>query len=711
MSGTLTSFTLWLCVFGLTGGLRLSAAPVLPNRHAAHPPVITPAEGLHWPAGQALPTFALPAAGLDTLLLQGLTSDEQITFSAFQGRVNRKKPRVLLIDGRAEEGRFTWLETPGMNLTAGQAYDRENKFQLMEKYAAELSGVVLYDPQKSPHYRNLAATAAGLINALPVTAEVFAAMKERGISLPVLEDLTSLPHTTALEIHQYLLDRYWPKCGKRILVSAKPLDERGRGDYHHTRDIAAATGEAMVWLDTTDPAERNMLRRFFADMKAGEAIALGWYTTERTGIPTASEFGIGTMPADFFNGASVYAGVDHRIHIPVVPKMPALQKKMYVAVFISDGDNIQYTQHAMRRNWDRLAGSRGRMALNWTMAPGLVDIAPGILNYYYLTATPLDCFVAGPSGMGYMMPFNTLKEPGAPVGDSLTDPARMDGYARLTETYLQRSGLRAVTVWDDATPMQRKSYEANCRQLYGVTVQNFRDVPSVAGSVENGRLRFDRLAIPYAGSFDHIHSSLKRRLERWDGHEAAFHSYQVDVWGELKADRLVALKETMEQEFPGKIEFVRADHYFNLYNEANNLPFNLCLASSTIMKGSAGQSPETAAAAMDGTPATVWSSVEGKNATLEFDFGGARILTRLILRHAGSAGLDPALNTRDFSVQGSLDGTLWTDICSGENNTANVTDYDLPAGPPPARFVRIRFADPGVDGQARMADVEIFGKP
>ena len=81
--------------------------------------------------------------------------------------------------------------------------------------------------------------------------------------------------------------------------------------------------------------------------------------------------------------------------------------------------------------------------------------------------------------MGYMMPCNTLNEPGAPIGEYTKDEFRMDGYARLTETYLQRSGLRVMTVWDDASPMQRKSYEKHCRNLYGATVQNFKDVPSV----------------------------------------------------------------------------------------------------------------------------------------------------------------------------------------------------------------------------------------
>ena len=55
----------------------------------------------------------------------------------------------------------------------------------------------------------------------------------------------------------------------------------------------------MVWLNTVDSAEKTMLKKFFIDMKAGEGIALGWFRTERTGIPAATEFGIGRYPRIF----------------------------------------------------------------------------------------------------------------------------------------------------------------------------------------------------------------------------------------------------------------------------------------------------------------------------------------------------------------------------------------------------------------------------
>lgn len=706
MNGNLILLGLLLVGFGLLPvALGAEEAPGVfgKNRYLSHPEVDEPDQGISWPEGQALPIFARPAATLDCIEVQALSRDEQITFSALQGLVNRKKPRIYLLDARADQGRDTWAETGTVDLASRKLYDRESKYELVAKYAGEVEGVVLYDPETSAHYRNLASTVAGLRRALPVTAETRDRLREQGIDLEVLADLTTLELSSPVEIYGYLYETYWGKCEKRLIVSARP-DGRG-GDYHHTRDIAAACGAAVVWLDNRISEERDVMRRFFGDMKAGDAIVLGWYTTERSGISTASEFGIGTLPADHYASGSVHSGIDHRIRIPPVPKKPELENKAYIAIFISDGDNIQYTQRAMRRIWDRAARSRGKVALNWTIAPGLVDIGPGIVNYYYTTATPEDCFVTGPSGMGYLMPFNTLDEPGAPVGLYLADESRMNGYARLTETYLQRSGLRVITIWDDATPMHRASFERICRTLYGATVHNFKDVPAVEGGVENQRLRFDKLVIPYATTYAHIRRSLGRELERWDGMAPLFLSYQVSVWGEMKPDRIVDLARDLEEEYRGKVCFVRADHYFALYNEAHGLPFNLALSPRTMVSsGVSGEEPELAA---DGTPATLWTSSSDGLKWLRFDFDHAYRIHRYVVRHAGATGRRRDENTRDFSVETSTDGETWKTIASCRGNTKDVTDVDV--DPIEAKHLRIVVEDPGEGATARIAEVEIFG--
>jgi hypothetical protein len=270
---------------------------------------------------------------------------------------------------------------------------------------------------------------------------------------------------------------------------------------------------------------------------------------------------------------------------------------------------------------------------------------------------------------------------------------------------LQRSGIRVVTIWDDATPMQRASYEKYCRNLYGATVQNFKDVPSVHGSVENQRVHFDKLVIPYVGSYDHIRRSIDRELRRWDGESPRFLAYQLSIWGEMKPERIVELALDVASEFPDKVKFVRADHYFNLYNEAHRLPFNLAMSSQTTIRDA--RSSENAKLAIDGTPSTVWTSPEREEQWLEFDLGDAYRINRYVIRHAGEYGMSPDHNTRACTVQVSQHGASWTTVDVFRENTSNVTDVDL--NPIPARYFRIIVDDAGCDSIARIAEVEIFG--
>ena len=678
------------------------------NQYQSYPAVVEIRAGISWPTGQALPIFATPAPQLDAVPIGVLSPDEQLTFSALQGYVNKQQPRIYLADLRAEEGSKTWPQTSTVALGKMSFFDASSRYDLIKKYANDFNDVVLYDTSRSPHYRNLAGTVAGLSGALPVTTEVLERIRDHGMTPNVAVDLTELEFTSPIEIYNYLYDRYWGDCTRRLIVSARPDDEGG--NFHHTRDIATACGAAVVWLDGRIPAERDVMRKFYGDMTAGDAIALGWYASERSGITTASEFGIGTLPADYYSNASIFSGTNHRIQIPTVPPKPQLENKVYIAVFISDGDNIQYTQHAMRGRWDASSDARAQLPLNWTIAPGLVDIGPGILNYYYSTATPNDCFVTGPSGMGYAMPVNTLTEPGAPVGVYLKDSDRMEGYARLSETYLQRSGLRVITIWDNANEMQRSAYERNCRNLYGATVQNFRDVPSVRGSVERDRVRFEKLVIPYAGSIEHLESSLQHELGDWDGKGPLFLSYQVDVWHELKPDRIVEIASRLDERFPNAVQFVRADHYFNLFNEAHQLPWNLCMSAATM--ASDHGSTDLGGTVTDGTPTTMWTASADAAAAappwLQLDLGSAHSIHRWVIRHAGEHGLNRDRNTRDFTLQVSQDGQAWQTIDTIRGNTANVSDLEY--SPVDARYIRILIDNPGTDSIARIADIEIYGQ-
>jgi hypothetical protein len=151
---------------------------------------------------------------------------------------------------------------------------------------------------------------------------------------------------------------------------------------------------------------------------------------------------------------------------------------------------------------------------------------------------------------------------------------------------MRRAGLRALTVWDNANGDLRDSYEKNCRYLYGATVQDFGAGDAaglkVEGGVTNGRLWFAKHETHYEGRLPVVLADMTEKIEAWDRDkkEPLFLSYQVQTW-QFHTPQLVELYEEINKKFGGSVEFVRADHFFALHNEANGLPFNLCMNAKT----------------------------------------------------------------------------------------------------------------------------------
>lgn len=663
------------------------------NQHIPVSQPRTVESGTYWPAGQVLPHFATPAPQLDGLdMKQGkLSPEEKTMLLAIQGIVNKKQPRIFLFE-HYSEGKHKWPRLLNLSI---QELEPTQYLQLADKYKNELKGVILYSTEKSAHYLNLASTVAGLEDAIPVTSQLYELLQQRNIQLPVIADLTKLPFTKATEIYEYLYDHYWHRCTHRLLISLPP--QRG-----FVRDLAIASGAAIVWLDARKWNENTVLRKFMKAMKPGESIITGWYAEERSGIGLATEYGLSTIPSDFYENTTVYAGMQQQIQYPEIPKMPVLENKIYLALYMSDGDNVQYCQHAMSALWDKKG--RGIIPINWTISPGLVDFGPAMLNHYYTTATSNDFFASGPSGMGYSLIYDAHN-----YLWNATSGADFTPYAKLTQQYLEKSGLRVITIWDEVNQEQMGAFARNCRYLYGLTQQDWERRPyKVPTYIQDHKLAFIPNLPCYANGIDVIYSFWKDTIAGFDGSNPIFLSAQGESW-KMGPDNIVALKKRLEELSPGNIVICRGDHFFNLFNEANSLPFNLTLLPKMKITSSPATTKNVGIAA-DGTPSEghIWTSKkDGDRAWIQFDFKEEYLMNRYVVRHAGNAGLPESLNTRHFSVEVSNNGKEWTCVDTQNNNTSSVTDVDII--PVKARYARLLVHDAGADGVARVGDVEIYG--
>jgi hypothetical protein len=125
-----------------------------------------------------------------------------------------------------------------------------------------------------------------------------------------------------------------------------------------------------------------------------------------------------------------------------------------------------------------------------------------------------------------------------------------------------------------------------------------------------------------------------------------------------------------------------------------------------------------ASCAVDGNPETRWVSSTNASATapqwVTVDLGAAKTINRWVVRHNGYAGRADnfqKLNTKDFALQRSDNGTTWTNVDTVAGNTAELTDRAVPSFS--ARYVRLNITgavrtptDP--NQKAYIRDLQLF---
>ena len=505
-----------------------------------------------WPEGQLLPSFPAPAQTQDLIYLNNNTDAEMFLFSSLKGLVNRTQPRIFSYEGDAfAEGAHTWLNSLGIK------YKETTPWAVLSKYKPEISGLIVYDTAQM-HTVNLAARLAKDYNALVASPVLLSRLTAAPYNFPILLDLRG-QFTSPLQIYQYIFDNYWENTDKRILIGLSP-------DFHKAslREYAVALGTAVVWLNPKISAESALLNRFLALMPAG-ANYLGWWPEEQPGVDRVSNYGFTTIASDYSTNLTFHSGTSRLIDPHPMPAKPALENKIYVAFIISDGDNLQYVEHRMRRLWDD--PNRGAVPIGWTLSPAMVDAMPGALNYFHQSATGNDNLISGPSGYGYTYPNNWIN---SSLNSALAD------FVAKTEEYNVAGGLRVITVWNTITGGINTSagniYANNAPTLLGVTAQN------TGGNqiVYSNKLPGKPLTCNYCTGEQAMKDNIISGSNGWTGTRPRFLIIQGNPWNdEINPTGFTHVKNFFSSgDYAGKYVFVRPDQIFQLIREASGLPVN-----------------------------------------------------------------------------------------------------------------------------------------
>lgn len=477
-------------------------------------------------------------------LQQNNSSAEMYLFASLKGIVNRTQPRIFSYEGDAfAEGQYTWLQSLGLSWS-----EPADKWDLITKYRSELSGLIVYDPAQI-HTVNLATVLAKDRKALIASPALLSKLTAAPYNLPVLLDLRG-QYSSKLQVYQALYNTYWPNIDHRLLIGLNP-------DVHKAalREYATALGAAVIWLDPNVAAESTLLNSFLSSMPAG-ANYMGWWPEEGPGVQRASSYGIATVASDWATNLTVHSGMPRTVNLKSMPPKPALQNKIYVAFILSDGDNLQYVEHLMRKLWSN--PDRGAVPMGWTLSPAMLDAMPGALNYYWQSSTNNDNLISGPSGYGYAYP------------NSWPSQSSLNQFAAKTEDYNKRAGFRVITIWNTITgginQNVGETFASYAPTTLGLTAQN----TGGGLTIYNNSLPGMALSCNYCTNEQAMKDHIASAAAGWNGTSPRFIIIQAQPWQDVTPTSFKNVANSLNTDYI----VVRPDHIFQLIREANGLPVN-----------------------------------------------------------------------------------------------------------------------------------------
>jgi hypothetical protein len=529
----------------LAGLLVISLLTLSPGFLHAQATYAAPADmsngNIQWPQGQTLPTFAHPHH-LDVVNLTDDSSNLSLMFATLEGIVNRQEPRIYLIEhlpGQVpDEGTSTWLNDMKVPYTV-----HTDPWQVLDTYIREVRGVIIYDPALMDTI-NIATTLAGLQNGIVVSPDLAQKVTAAPYNLPVLKDLRG-KFSNSLAAYTWEYQNLWPQTTHRMLIGLPALNKKA--SFGFLRDYAVANQAMVFWTRTSNAQSMHLFDQILSSVPPATPY-LGWFDSEVAGVGEASKHGVRVLASDWFSNMTVFSGIPAPLHQQPMRAAPPLARKIYITFTVSDGDNLQYDEHYMRKTWDD--PDRGQVPLNWTIDPLIVDAAPMILNHYQQTATSKDWIIAGPSGAGYFYP-------------SMWPRNSLSNFFQQSELSMSRAGLTSVYALDaQATTLPDYIAQAYHDQMHldGLFLLNNNSTPQTTLMAQD---------LPVARMFwANTRASALQELQQvsagWDGNAPLFVSILLNGWSDPPADATYLV-----QKLNTNCVVVRGDQFFQLFREAN----------------------------------------------------------------------------------------------------------------------------------------------
>ena len=361
---------------------------------------------------------------LKVIKSEGLSREEYALASFLQGSVNKKHHKSLLIDVDI------YLEY------VKESYEYVDLWDTVNEYLEEFDGIAVYDLASGDVGINMAATVCAIENVIGIPRTILYRFDGK---LPILFDMADFKGSSA-ERQEAIFNKYRDRLDPSGLVHQVVLGEDFRLEL---RDFAICKSYFTFF---TDENEEDLAFRARVLSWADRNIPIyGWTTNEIAFLKNVSAYGNYVIPMDWSSNHS-YFSQDKAQSVTLKQKntdrIPLMPNKHYVAVVVSDGDNIQWLERnfATTSTYGQRLRSPMNYKINWTISPSMVELCPLVMQGLYDKAKN-DYFITGVSGIGYT---NLLTYP----------MEHVEAYAKLTNDAMESSDLEYMCMLDNTNMLE-----------------------------------------------------------------------------------------------------------------------------------------------------------------------------------------------------------------------------------------------------------------
>jgi hypothetical protein len=392
----------------------------------------------------------VPSATISHININGKTFPEIFTVMSLQGNVNRTVPRIFAVGNGLVEavgGTSTqfWLD----KLAGYTKTEYTSIYTLIDDFAADISGCVLYDPAVfsypvggfyPPGFQvsddnlariNVTAMLAAKYQAVILTeAQRNELITSYGLTLPILADSRTLP-SDWLGIYTWAMGNLAPDMRTDITHHLSHFC-LGTLDYIISQKIFTYNNYRGVKTTAITDMEEA-----FLDISPPNSPVIGvWYLQSDEGSfveKVTSKGKFMTVTYETFN-LSWSTGLP----LATLPAQPRRSltfdpAKVYLSITRTDGDNMSFLDRIFPNSFDNAL--RTDYPMGWEILSTVNELNPTVAAYYYGDIQNSN-FVTPVSGVGYTAP--------------IMPSANRKPFFDQTDTYMLSTDQRLVrTLWQD----------------------------------------------------------------------------------------------------------------------------------------------------------------------------------------------------------------------------------------------------------------------